>query len=412
MFDMTMLDDSYEKCLKCNACVASCPVSGITLQFGGPKHMGPELKRLMDNQQVIDDSRIEYCTLCGNCDLSCPENVHVSTLTTYLKAIHTEKKGSTFRDFVLSNAELVGKMASVFAPITNLAMKTHPVRKIMEKIMDIPAERQFPDYHFKKFNHLLKKKTAETKHKVAYFVGCYAMYNAPDVAESFVKLMHYNGIDVVRPDQKCCGIPMLANGRMKQAMKNAAFNISSLLSYVRKGYDVVTTCTSCGLALKKEYLAFVGTAEARELSQHVYDAEEYLWILYEKGELNTNLAAMNVLAGYHAPCHMRAQGMGSPSLDMLELIPGYHVQDLGAGCCGQCGTFGFKKEKYGVSMEMGRTMAEAVSKLNPDYTLTECGMCKNQLDQLTDKKVLHPVQILAQSYELYEKKMNASVSSV
>jgi Fe-S oxidoreductase len=91
--------------------------------------------------------------------------------------------------------------------------------------------------------------------------------------------------------------------------------------------------------------------------------------------------------------------MGSPAMDILELIPEYTVQDLGAGCCGQCGTFGFKKEKYDVSMKLGRAMAQSVEELNADYTVTECGMCKNQLDQLTDKAVKHPMQILAESYE-------------
>lgn len=399
MFDLNTFETTYEKCLKCNACVASCPVSGATLDFGGPKHMGPELKRLMDNQQIIDDKRIEFCTLCGNCDMSCPENVHVSTLTAYAKAIHTEKSGSSFRDFVLSNAELVGKIASAFAPVTNMAMKMEPMRKMMEKIIGIPEDRQFPKYRFKNFNRVYKNKTAESRRKVAYFVGCYATYNAPEVAESFVKVMKYNSIEVVKPRQKCCGIPMLANGRMKQAQKNAKFNIDSLLDYTHKGYDVVATCTSCSLALKKEYLSIVGTDEAKELAAHVYDADEYLRMLKENGELNMNLAPVKNRAGYHAPCHMRAQGMGNPAMDMLELIPGYDIQDLGAGCCGQCGTFGFKKEKYDVSMKLGRTMAESVKDLDADYTVTECGMCKNQLDQLTEKAVKHPIQILDESYE-------------
>jgi len=144
VLEMTYLETSFEKCIKCNACVASCPVTNTTLDFGGPKHLGPELKRLMDNQEVIDDKRIEFCTLCHNCDMSCPENVHVSTLTAFAKSIHAEAEGTKFRDFVLSNAETVGKIASAFAPVTNIAMSMKPVRKVMETVMGIPAERKFP----------------------------------------------------------------------------------------------------------------------------------------------------------------------------------------------------------------------------------------------------------------------------
>lgn len=399
MLDNRFLENSYDSCLKCNACTASCPVSNVSLEFGGPKHLGPELKRLMDNQQVIDDKRIELCTLCGNCDMSCPENVHVSTLTAYAKAIHADIAGTKFRDLVLSNAELVGKLASTFGPVTNVAMSIKPVRKVMQMVLKIPAERQFPKYRFKNFKRTYKKKTANSERKVAYYVGCYATYNAPEVAAAFVKVMEYNGIEVAVPDQKCCGVPMFANGKLEQGLNNANYNINSLLEYTRQGYDIVVTCTSCTLALKKEYVSFLKSAGARELAEHVYDSDEYLRMLIESGELNMNLAPMAERAGYYAPCHLKAQGIGNPAMDMLELIPGYQIDDVAAGCCGQCGTFGFKEEKYDLSMKIGKSMAEAVELADADYTVTECGMCKNQLDQLTDKTVKHPMQILAESYQ-------------
>lgn len=404
MHSIAYPESNFDKCLKCNACVVSCPVSNATLDFGGPKHLGPELKRLVENQENLDDKRIELCTLCGNCDLSCPENVHVTTLTAFAKALHTKKEGTKFRDFVLSNAETVGKVASAFAPITNIAMKMKPVRIIMEGVMGIPAERKFPEYRFRNFNKRYKKKVATTERKVAYYVGCYATYNAPEVADAFVRVMEYNGIEVVKPDQKCCGVPMFANGKMEQGLKNANYNINSLLEYTRQGYDVVVTCTSCTLALKKEYVSFLETEGAYELAEHVYDSDEYLRLLHEEGVLNTDFAPMNVQAGYYAPCHMKSQGIGNPAIDVLELIPGYQIADVAAGCCGQCGTFGFKKEKYEVSMAIGKPMAEAIADANADYTVTECGMCKNQLDQLTSKKVLHPMQILAESYEKFTLK--------
>jgi glycerol-3-phosphate dehydrogenase subunit C len=400
VLEHNLLETTFEKCLKCNACVVSCPVSNVTLDFGGPKHLGPELKRLMNNQQVIDDKRIELCTLCGNCDMSCPENVHVSTLTAYAKAIHSDMSGTKLRDLVLSHAELVGKFASAFAPAANLAIRMKPIRQMMEMAMGIPVERKFPLYRFHNFKRTYKRKTAGTERKVAYFAGCYATYNAPEVAESFIKVMKYNGIEVAIPEQKCCGVPMFANGQMKQGLKNANYNINSLLKYIRQGYDVVLTCTSCTLALKKEYISFVKTKEAEELASKVYDADEYLRMLKEAGKLNMNLAPIHHKAGYYAPCHMKGQGIGNPAMDILELIPGYKIQDLGAGCCGQCGTFGFKVEKYDVSIKMGQLMAEAVNEADADYTVTECGMCKNQLDQLTDKIVKHPMQILADAYEL------------
>lgn len=401
---LNMVENSFDKCLKCNACVVSCPVSNNSLDFGGPKHLGPELKRLMENQEIVDDPRIELCTLCSNCDVSCPEEVHVTNLIVQAKSIHSEMSGTKFRNKILSRAELMGKVASSFAPVTNTVMKIKPVRKVMHKVMGLHADRIFPKYTFNNFNRRYKKKTANTKRKVAYFVGCYVTYNAPDVGDAFIHVMAQNNIEVAKPDQHCCGIPMMANGQIELAKKNAKFNVLSLLEYTRKGYDVLLTCSSCTLALKKEYVSVLNIEGAKELSMRVYDASEYLRILNEQGELNTNLSPMNVNAGYYAPCHMKAQGIGNPAMDILELIPNHQVQDLAADCCGQCGTFGFKEENFDLSLNMGNSIKQSIEEVQPDYTVTECGMCKNQFDQITDQTVKHPMEILAESYRNAEGK--------
>ncbi|OEF99372.1 sn-glycerol-3-phosphate dehydrogenase subunit C [Vulcanibacillus modesticaldus] len=396
---LKLIESPFDRCLKCNACVVSCPVSNYSLDFGGPKHLGPELKRLIENQDLLDDPRVELCAICGNCDISCPEQVHVTDLIVQAKAIHSELSGTKFRDKLLSNPELIGKITSNLAPITNIAMKAKPIRKAIEKVMGIHSERQFPKYEFNNFNRRYKKKTANSERKVAYFVGCYATYNAPEIGDAFVEVMAYNNIEVAKPDQHCCGIPMLANGQFEQAKKNAKFNVQSLLKYVSEGYDIVATCSSCTLALKKEYVSVLGIDGAEELAKHVYDSSEYLRMLDEEGVLNKNLSPLNDNAGYYAPCHMKAQGIGNPAMDILELIPGYEIKDLAAGCCGQCGTFGFKEENFTLSLDIGKSMHDAVEELQPEYTVTECGMCKNQINQMTDQVVKHPIEVLAESYK-------------
>lgn len=389
------LDTSYDKCIKCNACVVNCPVSKNTLEFGGPKHLGPEIKRLTENQESIDDPRFKMCTLCGTCNLNCPEEVNVTKLIANAKAADAKKNGSKYRDILLGNAEFIGKVASPLAPVVNTAMRFKPMRLAMQGVLKIDADQKFPKYTFNSFRNHYKIKLAKTKRKVAYFTGCYTNYNAPEVGEAFIEVMKKNGIEVAIPKQKCCGIPLVANGRMEHAEKNAKYNTESFLEYIRKGYDVVVTCSSCSSALKKDYNSLYNIEGTDELSKHVYDASEYLRMLIDNGDINPVLAENKVKVGYFAPCHMKAQGIGNPAMDVLQLIPNYEITDLAADCCGQCGTFGFKKEYHELSLNMGRSMEEAVKESEYEYIVTECGMCKNQIDNLTDSKVMHPMQVLA-----------------
>jgi glycerol-3-phosphate dehydrogenase subunit C len=70
------------------------------------------------------------------------------------------------------------------------------------------------------------------------------------------------------------------------------------------------------------------------------------------------------------------------------------VDNVDADCCGLGGTFGFKKEKYDISQEIGKDLAGAISRLNPEIVLSDCEGCRMQIRHLTGLKVLHPVQVL------------------
>ena len=69
--------------------------------------------------------------------------------------------------------------------------------------------------------------------------------------------------------------------------------------------------------------------------------------------------------GYHQPCHLKAQQIGSPGLELLREIPGVEVVDLAAGCCGMAGTFGMKAGTYDLSMQPARPCSTAWPRSRP-----------------------------------------------
>jgi len=63
------------------------------------------------------------------------------------------------------------------------------------------------------------------------------------------------------------------------------------------------------------------------------------------------------------------------------------------------GLYGYKKEKYEISMEIGRDLAERLLKLRPDAVVTDCEGCRLQIRHLTGMRVVHPIQVLRDAYE-------------
>ena len=187
---------------------------------------------------------------------------------------------------------------------------------------------------------------------------------------------------------------MLGNGDFKGARKMGLWNVPSFLNSIRSGSDIIFSSTSCGYMIKHEYSHLLAIPGAEEVAEHIFNIFEFLRNLKESRNLNTVFKELTLKVAYFAPCHLRSLGIGLPGLEILRLIPGLRIDNIEADCCGLGGTFGFKKEKYEISQEIGKDLAVAIDRLKPEIVLSDCEGCRMQIRHLTGLKVLHPIQLL------------------
>ncbi|MBT9176066.1 MAG: Anaerobic glycerol-3-phosphate dehydrogenase subunit C [Firmicutes bacterium] len=236
--------------------------------------------------------------------------------------------------------------------------------------------------------------------RVAYFVGCFADRCNPQLAQTLVKILEQNGIEVIVPEQKCCGLPQLAYGRTQDFHQNARFNLKVLSQAVREGYHVVTACTSCALVLKKEYPHFLPTEEAKLVAQRSFEICEYLLMLRNEGKLILDLKELSLRVAYKVPCHAIAQGTQQAGLRLVDLVPGLTRVEIQDNCCGIGGTFGFKHESFDISMKIGERLFREIEKAKVDRVITTCPTCKLQIEQGTGIQTIHPLELLSMAYSM------------
>lgn len=97
---------------------------------------------------------------------------------------------------------------------------------------------------------------------------------------------------------------------------------------------------------------------------------------------------------YHIPCHLRSLGIGFPAIDLMNLIPGLTVRELGTYCCGMAGTYGFKSDKYEITRAIGQDLARQLAKTDGDYAASDCEACRMQIENMSSKKAIHPIKML------------------
>ena len=415
--------NNSDVCIRCATCMAVCPVSRVTPKFPGPKQAGPGAERFRRPGEPSVDDWIDLCIGCHLCDLVCSSGVNISELNLIAKAKYLDEKGRPFRDWLLTHSYLYGWLGSLFSPIVNTLIQSSTVKWIAETILRIERRRELPTYESTTFRQWFRKHQSQgnppplpplptgqagftkggmggfepypkDRKKIAYFYGCFTNTNEVDVGKATVQVLEANGFEVILPTQRCCGIPMLGNGDFTGAKKMGLYNVPSFLPTVRSGLDLVFSSTSCGYMIKHDYSHLLNIPGSEEVAKRTFDIFEFLINLRESNGFNKNFKELSLKAAYFTPCHLRALGIGLPALEILRLIPGLKIDNIEADCCGMGGTFGFKKEKYEISQEIGKDLAEAVDRLKPEIILSDCEGCRMQIRHLTGLEVLHPIQVL------------------
>jgi Fe-S oxidoreductase len=233
--------------------------------------------------------------------------------------------------------------------------------------------------------------------RVALFYTCSVNYHYPEIGEAAVRVLKRNGVEVILPDQVCCGMPFVDIGDIPSILKKAERNIRSLKQAIDRGYDVVAVMPSCSLMLKKEFPSLLGDEDSKEVSRHTYDLCEYLMKLHDAGNLSLDFKSAMGKIIYQVPCHLRDQNIGYKSRDLMQLIPGTSVEII-ERCSGHDGTWGIKTEYFEESMKIAGRIFRKVEETAPDRVTTDCPLAGNQITQGTGHEVLHPVQILAMAY--------------
>ncbi len=398
----------YQALTNCNSCLSCdslCPVrKAVPDLYPGPATTamiaGPGSRTLSSRGESVGapvGSSIDYCAFCLNCDDACPWDVPFHRLNAVAKQAYLTERGWDLHDEITGRIGELGKIMS-HVPGAGAIQRSEIAKALMEWFLDFDRHIELPPF---KRDLWIRDHYAVYRgdgSRVAFFVGCFGRYIDPELGKATIEVLKRNRVLVTVPKQQCCGMPPLSKGRLTETRKMAEHNVRSLRSFVEQGYDIVASCTSCSWMLKKGYPDTLQLDDASDIAARTYDLGEYLLGLKNSGLLDTDFKRTNLSLAYHTPCHLRSQEIGRPFLEILGSIPGITLTDATRPCCGLSGTYGFKKNKYGIAMTVGRELFEAIKASGADHVVSECGMCRTQITHGTALNTSHPIKIIHAAY--------------
>ena len=400
----------YEVCDGCRRCFNLCPsfntlLDRIDVYAGDVAKLTPA-----DHHQVVDECY--YCKLCFNhCPYTPPHPYELDfphLMILWKKRLAAER-GVRWRDRLLIRTDLIGTMGSLTAPLTNWLLQNRIVRRLIELIAGVHQDRQVLHFTGETFPRWFGRRSVPARatvpvKKVALFSSCLVNYQATDIGKATVQVLEKNGVEVVVPEQRCCGMPGFDIGDTQAMQEAAQANVASLQRWVAQGYDVVVPTASCSLMLKHEYPELNNDGHTRQVAERTFDICEYLMKMKKDGLLAMDFTRNPGRVAYQIPCHLRDQNIGFKSKELLECA-GAQVE-LIERCSGHDGAWSAKTEFFSLSMKIAGKAVRAIERSPADLVASDCPLAGLQLDQagatahVGGKATLHPIQIVRDAYGL------------
>ena len=150
-----ILESGYRKilqCIGCRACITQCPAGRF---FGAETLLSP--RELLFLGLLGIDKPLDHCLQCKNCRTACPLDIDLPGMILDLRLSRNKRLLPILSDLMLSNAEEVERMGSLFAPVVNVLLKNKLVKQLSQLTAGIESRRDMPSFATKTFERLYRE---------------------------------------------------------------------------------------------------------------------------------------------------------------------------------------------------------------------------------------------------------------
>lgn len=412
--------DVFQETLQCNGCGTCrteapeqrmCPIFRVSgAEAATPRAKANLLRDLLrdsSNRPVSSDevrAVADLCVNCKMCALECPAHVNIPKLMLEAKAANVAEHGLRWSDWVMARTERFAALGSLLAYPVNGVLASRTGRWFLEKLFGVSQRRRLPRFTAQSFLRRAARKGWTQKPTsrrtcVVYFVDVFANYNDPTIGTAVVAVLQHNGIEVyVPPGQVGCGIAPLAYGDVDTAREAARINVRLLADLARQGHRIVCSEPSAALMLRYDYLDLLDEPDTRMVAEQVVEFTAFLEELDGQGRLRHDFKQLDLSLGHHVPCHLKALRQQPAAPRLLRGIPGVRVRTIDVHCSGMAGTFGLKAANHATSVKAGEPLRRELARPDVAHGSSECSTCRMQMEDLSEKRALHPAQYLALAY--------------
>ncbi|QXP62338.1 FAD-binding and (Fe-S)-binding domain-containing protein [Polaribacter sp. HaHaR_3_91] len=344
-------------------------------------------------KQVFD-----LCLSCKACASECPSNVDIATMKAEFLYQYQEANGYSFRNKMFANNAKYNKLGSAFPSITNFFTNS----TLAKKVLGVAVERSVPKLANQTLESWLKKHHPKTSKKSLYlFNDEFTNFYDSEIGQDAVIVLEKLGYEVKTVKHDESGRSHISKGFLKEAKAICNNNVAIFKDLITNETPLVGIEPSAILGFRDEYIRLADDkASAEKIAKNSFTLEEFLAKELEKGSIDTSLFTKeSKTLKIHGHCHQKALSSTQASFQILNIPENYKVTIISSGCCGMAGSFGYEKEHYKVSMQVGEdTLFPKIRNCSSDTEIAAAGTsCRHQIFDGTKRIAKHPVTLLREA---------------
>ena len=355
----------------------------------------PEIKEVMD-----------LCLSCKGCKIECPSSVDMAKVKAdFLQAYH-DANGLPLRTRMVGQVDQLTALMSYIPGVYNWITSNSVISKIVKDIVGFDYRRTIPAIAKKSLRKwfLEREKPLWTDRRpikeVYFFCDEFTNFNDVDLGKKAILLLEALGYEVLVIDHPFSGRALISKGMLRDARKLANKNVKTFAPRLTDEIALVGVEPSAILCFRDEYVDLVDEEleeEAQRIGAFAMVMEEFLWKEIQKGNIKKeSFTKLNQNILLHTHCQQKAWKLQQCTANLLSFPAGNEVEIIPSGCCGMAGAFGYEKEHYDISMQIGELVLfpKVRAKEAEAIVVATGGSCRHQIHDGTKETALHPVEVL------------------